>query len=136
MPVKAPAPERQRLRELGRFHAWVEKPMLALSLLWLGLLVLDFTSGLNAALRGLSDAIWLVFVLEFAIAFALAPRKVEYLRKNWLKALALAAPALRLLRAARSMNALGRAAGMYAFEREFVDTGRPRALPAPRHLRL
>jgi voltage-gated potassium channel len=101
MPVKAPAPERQRLRELGRFHAWVEKPMLALSLLWLGLLVLDFTSGLNAALRGLSDAIWLVFVLEFAIAFALAPRKVEYLRKNWLKALALAAPALRLLRIAR-----------------------------------
>lgn len=85
--MTAGTPERRRLRELARFHAWVEKPMLALSLVWLALLVLDFTIGLNAAARGLSDAIWAVFLAEFAIAFALAPRELAYLRHNWLKAL-------------------------------------------------
>lgn len=98
------ATPRRRERELARLQLWVEKPMLALSLVWLALLVVDFTSGLNGAERALSSFIWAVFLLEFAVSLALAPRKLVYLRRNWLKALSLAAPALRLLRAARVLR--------------------------------
>jgi voltage-gated potassium channel len=50
-------------------------------------------------------AIWVVFVLEFGLRFALAPEKLQFLRANWLTVLALLAPALRMVRALRALRA-------------------------------
>jgi len=83
---------------LSRFHDWLEKPMLVLSFVWLALFVVDVIWGLNPLLQYTSDVIWGLFVLEFAIGFLLAPNKLPYLKHNWLKAIALLAPALRLFR--------------------------------------
>jgi voltage-gated potassium channel len=86
---------------LEQLQDWLEKPMLALSFVWLGLLAVELVWGLNRALSVLGQVIWALFVAEFAVSLTLAPDKRAYLRRNWLKALALAAPALRILRLAR-----------------------------------
>jgi hypothetical protein len=69
--------------------------MLVLSFVWLALLVMELVWGLNRALWLLGQAIWIAFIAEFAVALALAPDKLRYVRRNCLQALALAAPALR-----------------------------------------
>lgn len=92
-----------------------ERPMIVLSFIWLILLIIDFTTGLSPLLEVISNVIWALFVLDFAIAFLIAPRKLVYLRRNWLGALSLALPALRglrilpalrLMRAARAARSL------------------------------
>jgi voltage-gated potassium channel len=102
------SPEHRELRErqstVARLHRSLEKPLLALSFVWLALLIVEYTVGLNAALRILGGAIWVIFLVEFVVAFILAPRKLAYLKHNWLKAIALLAPALRLLRIARFLR--------------------------------
>lgn len=45
-------------------------------------------------------------MLDFAIRFVLAPRKLTYLQNNWLSALSLLVPALRVLRIARLASVL------------------------------
>jgi voltage-gated potassium channel len=96
--------ERERNRLLRRIQHGIEVPMLVLSLAWLVLLILDLTRGLSTLLQRLSDAIWIVFILHFALEFTLAPRKVRYLRTNWITAVALAVPALRVFRIARAVR--------------------------------
>ena len=93
--------DEERESALQQLQEWLEKPMLALSFAWLALLVVELVWGLNRALWVLGQAIWLAFIAEFALSLVLAPDKVSYLRSNWLKALALLAPAFRLLRIAR-----------------------------------
>jgi voltage-gated potassium channel len=92
-------PDRETLLE--QLQDWLEKPMLVLSFVWLALLVVELVWGLNRVLTILGQVIWALFVAEFGLALMLAPQKGRYLRRNWLKALALAAPALRILRLAR-----------------------------------
>jgi voltage-gated potassium channel len=93
--------DEERESALQQLQEWLEKPMLALSFVWLALLVVELVWGLNRALWVLGQAIWLAFIAEFALSLVLAPDKLAYLRSNWLKALALVAPAFRLLRLAR-----------------------------------
>ncbi|MDF2441501.1 MAG: voltage-gated potassium channel [Abditibacteriota bacterium] len=93
--------ERERRELLEQLEDRLEAPMLVLGVLWLGLLVVELIWGLNRALERVGTAIWIVFILDFAIKFVLAPRKSIYLRHNWLTALALLLPALRVLRIAR-----------------------------------
>lgn len=53
-------------------------------------------------------ALWAVFVLEFLARLRLAPSKLRFLRRNWLQALGLVIPTLRVLRFVRLVR-LGRA---------------------------
>ena len=96
----------ERLELLARVERGLETPMLILGFVWLGLLVLEFTRGLGPALTRLGTAIWVVFILDFALRFVLAPRKLEYLRGNWLTALSLLVPALRVFRVVRALRVL------------------------------
>jgi voltage-gated potassium channel len=96
--------DEERESTLQQLQDWLEKPMLVLSFVWLGLLVVELVWGLNRTLWILGQAIWVVFIAEFALSLWLAPRKLAYLRDNWLKALALLAPALRVLRVARFLR--------------------------------
>ena len=88
--------ERESL--LAQFHERLELPMLVLSFVWLALFVAEILWGLSPLLQYAGYAIWTVFLLEFALGFTIAPHKFVYLRQNWLKAIALVAPALRLFR--------------------------------------
>lgn len=98
-----PLPEREALRReraelVERLDRWLETPMLVLGLAWLVLLVLELTRGLSPFLEIVGTGIWVVFIAEFALRFALAPAKLGYLRHQWLTALSLVLPALRVFR--------------------------------------
>lgn len=96
----------ERWEALAQLESWLEVPMQVLGLVWLGLLILELTSGLSPVLTALSTGIWLVFILDFALRFTLAPAKTAYLRRNWLTLLSLLLPALRVLRFARAVRLL------------------------------
>lgn len=96
----------QRLQLLRRLARGLELPMVVLGLAWLALLVLDLTRGLSPALERAGLVIWGLFIADFALRFVLAPDKLAYLRREWLTALALLLPALRVFRALRALRAL------------------------------
>lgn len=106
MTEQTPDVERERWHELHELEEWLEKPMLALSVAWLALVVVEFTSGLSPALEAVGWVIWGIFVLDFALRFVLAPRKLDYLRSNVLTAISLVVPALRVLRVFRAVRVL------------------------------
>jgi voltage-gated potassium channel len=103
-PNELATPERRRetLREL---EAWLERPMLVLSLVWLALFVLEFTRGLPPLLTAATWCIWAIFVGDFVLRLTLAPDRSDYLRANWLTAVSLLVPAVRLLRVVRVLQA-------------------------------
>ena len=85
-------------------HEWLDLPMLVLAFLWLALFVVEVIWGLTPLLEIAGTIIWALFLLEFALGFLLAPRKLRYVKQNWLKALSLGAPAFRLLRIVRLLR--------------------------------
>jgi len=85
---------------------WFETPMIVLGLVWLALLVVELIWGLPPLLERASTVIWVLFIVDFAVRFMLAPDKLTYLRKNWLTAVSLTLPALRLLRIFRAARVL------------------------------
>ena len=106
------ASARRRWALLQELDEWLDGPMTLLALVWLGLVLWELTSGSSALLETLGTAIWVIFIAEFAVRFLLAPSKVPFLKSNWLTAVALIIPALRLfrflsfLRAARALRGL------------------------------
>lgn len=93
---------REQLRAL---EAWLETPMLVLSALWLGIVLAELLGWTGRLLETVGTAIYIAFIAEFALRFALAPEKGTFLRRNWLTLISLAVPALRLLRALRILRA-------------------------------
>lgn len=86
--------------------------MTLLAFVWLVLIVVELTAGLSPVLETLNVVIWALFVLQFLIEFIIAPRKVAYLRQNWLTAISLVLPALRIVRIARVVRAMRAARGV------------------------
>ncbi|MEN9938924.1 MAG: hypothetical protein RLZZ387_5503 [Chloroflexota bacterium] len=97
---------RARAELLAQIDAFTDAPMTALAFVWLALLVVDFTRGLGPLLEGASNLIWVLFILDFALGLAIAPSKRDYLRRNWLTAVSLLLPALRVFRVARVVRSL------------------------------
>lgn len=90
-----------RWRLLRDMDQWLTIPMVLLSIAWLGIVVWELVTGTTELLETIGIAIWIVFIVEFAVRFALAPEKMPFLRSNWLTIIALAVPAFRILRAFR-----------------------------------
>lgn len=90
-----------RLELVGRLAHALEVPMTVLALVWLVLLVVDVTRGLNPFFFKVDELIWALFILQFVIELLVAPKRLAYLRGHWLTGLALLAPGLRVLRVAR-----------------------------------
>ena len=89
--------------------------MAILGLVWLGIFVLDMTVGLTPLLAGLSTVVWILFIGDFVVRLMLAPDRLVYVRRNWLTALSLLVPALRIGRlfvAARALRAVRAARGL------------------------
>ena len=97
---------RERWKLLVNVQRLTERPMIALSLVWLALVIQDLSVGLNRPLQLVSDVIWVLFIVDFAVRLTIAPNRITYLRHHWLTALALFLPALRALRAFRALRSL------------------------------
>ena len=97
--------ERERHELLQQLERWLEVPMLVLGFAWLALLGVELlwesVWRQNPILDVLSTAIWIVFIVDFVVELVLAPRKGDYFKRNWLTALSLILPALRVLRLVR-----------------------------------
>jgi voltage-gated potassium channel len=78
---------------------WLQFPMILLSLVWLLIVVWELISGSTKLLETLGTVIWIIFIAEFLVRFALAPQKKPFLKSNVLTIFALAVPALRIFRA-------------------------------------
>jgi voltage-gated potassium channel len=96
----------ERLELLHQLNEWLEMPLVVLGFVWLALLVVEFTWGISPLLANVSTLIWIIFIVDFLIKFTLAPRKLSYLRHNWLTVLSLIAPALRVIRVVALMRVL------------------------------
>ncbi len=100
--------EREELRE--RIQAWTETPLNLLGLLLLVVLVVEFAldvpPGWDRWLNSLNWFIYAVFTLDFLVQFLLAHSKQHYLRRNWIAAISVLLPALRVFRALRAVRAL------------------------------
>jgi voltage-gated potassium channel len=93
--------------KLVRQHAaTLDGPMTFLAFVWLILLVLDLTRGLNRWETIASNTIWVIFIVHFVLELLIAPNKWTYLKQNWITAIALVLPALRVLRIFRAFRIL------------------------------
>lgn len=72
-------------------------PVLLLSFTWLVVLVLEFLRPHSLLFNVFGTVIWIVLIINFITRLALTPDKPACLKTNWLTALSLALPALRLL---------------------------------------
>lgn len=84
-----------------------EIPIAVLGVVWLVLLIVEMTNGLSRSLRILSAVIWVIFIMDFALRFFIAPDKKAYLKREWLVGLSLFVPAIRLIRILRVVRILG-----------------------------
>jgi voltage-gated potassium channel len=96
----------ERRSLVAQLENWLETPMVVLGFVWLALLIYEFIWNLSPALEWLGTAIWIIFILDFALKFLLAPDKTDYLKMNWLTALSLLVPALRVFRIFRIFRVL------------------------------
>ncbi len=99
--------DRERREILQQIEEWLEMPLLVLSFGWTALLIIEFVWGLSPLLRGVSAAIWMAFIVDFGLRLLLAPQKLNYLKHNWLTAVALLLPAVQMFRVVRIFRGLG-----------------------------
>jgi voltage-gated potassium channel len=96
----------QRYELLEQLEDWLETPMLVLAFVWLGLLIVELIWGESNLFYTIGTVIWVVFILDFAVKFALAPQKGAFLKGHWLTAISLLLPALRIFRIFRMFRLL------------------------------
>ncbi|TGC10709.1 ion transporter [Methanolobus halotolerans] len=98
--------DQEREEILYQINQTLETPLILLSIIWLTLIVIDLLYGLPSFLQILSTAIWILFIVDFIIELYIAPRRKAYLSKNWLSAISLLLPPLRILKIFRSVRLL------------------------------
>jgi len=96
----------QRYELLEQLEDWLETPMLVLAFVWLALLIVELLWGESRLFYTIGTLIWVVFILDFAVKFALAPQKIAFLKRHWLTAISLLLPALRIFRIFRMFRLL------------------------------
>ena len=96
----------ERNKLLNSVQNILEGPMIFLGFVWLILLVIELIWGLSKPLEYTSLTIWIIFILDFVIKFILAPEKIIFFKKNWLTAISLLIPALRVFRIFRFVRLL------------------------------
>jgi voltage-gated potassium channel len=88
----------------------MEIPLAVLGLVMLVLLIIDLSNVASPVwehrVQDAETLIWVVFVLDFGLEFALAPSKPRYLRKNWITAISVLLPAFGAFRVIRAVQLL------------------------------
>jgi voltage-gated potassium channel len=98
------AAERKKL--LNTIERILDGPMVFLGFVWLVLLIIELIWGLSKVLGYLSITIWIIFIFDFLLKFLLAPAKLRFFKTNWLTAISLIIPALRVFRLLRILRLL------------------------------
>lgn len=75
----APEEERERWDVLTQLEDWLERPMLVLSFTWLSLVIVELVWTTSGVFELLGTIIWIIFIIEFLLRLALAPRKIKFL---------------------------------------------------------
>ncbi len=105
--VPAAAVHEERERLLEQVHEAFDGVMVVLSVAWIALLVTELVGGgLPPSLDAAVWVIWLIFIVDFVVEFAIAPAKLAYLRSHWLTAFSLVLPALRIVRVFAALRVL------------------------------
>jgi voltage-gated potassium channel len=107
----AASEESERLELLDHVQAILEPLMVGLGVVFLVLLLLDYSGILTDPRHGfwLSRSltiIWVIFLVDFVFRFLIAPRKAHFIITNWLTVASLALPFLRPIRALRALRAV------------------------------
>jgi voltage-gated potassium channel len=95
---------KERRKLLVSIERLLEGPMIFLGFVWLILLVVELIWGISKIMEYLSLTIWFIFIVDFLLKFLLAPDKMLFLKKNWLTAISLLIPALRVFRIFRFLR--------------------------------
>ncbi|GAB2771413.1 hypothetical protein [Salinimicrobium soli] len=98
--------KRRTYRIFYSLEEHLEVPMFLLALLWLYLFIKELVSGLSSFEENLIYIVWVLFILEFVVKLVVAPRKMEFLKDNWITIIALLVPALRVFRLFRAVSLL------------------------------
>jgi voltage-gated potassium channel len=98
--------DRERSEVLQQLEDWLETPMVVLGFAWLALFMIELIWGLNPLLQAVNTTIWIIFILDFLLKVAVAPRKLSYIKSNWLTVFSLMLPALRTFRILLLVRAL------------------------------
>ena len=90
---------------LARIERVTELPLLILAFVMIPLLIgpylWDLSDGEDATFIALDAFIWVVFAIDLGIKTAVAPHRLNYLRKHWLDVIIVAIPFFRPLRILR-----------------------------------
>ena len=81
--------EEERWELLKNLDALLDLPMIVLGFVWLVLVVVDLTSGLNSALLIATYVIWGLFIFDYLLGLVIAPNRIGYMRQRWLGLIAL-----------------------------------------------
>jgi voltage-gated potassium channel len=98
--------KRERKKLLKYIGRLLEGPMTFLGFVWLLLLIIELVWGLSDLLQYLSFTIWGIFIIDFLVKFLVTPEKIKFFKENWLTALSLIVPALRVFRLFRLLRLL------------------------------
>lgn len=96
----------ERKKLLVSFGKLLEGPMAFLGFVWLVLLIIELVWGLKPILEYLTLTIWIIFIIDFLTKIFLAPDKWKFFKANWLTAVSLVIPALRIFRLVRILRLL------------------------------
>jgi len=94
----------ERWEVLHQLEDWAETPMIVLSFIWLLLVLAELIWTTSGLFEFLGVVIWIIFIGEFALRFALAPDKLRFLKQNPITIVALIAPALRFISVLRFLR--------------------------------
>lgn len=101
---------RERHQLQVRIRRWMEVPLAVLGIVMLVLLVVDLSNILTPRwehrVQDAETLIWVIFVIDFVVEFALAPSKPRYIRRNWITAISVLLPAFGAIRVIRAVQVL------------------------------
>lgn len=92
---------RERFALLHNLEKTLSGPLSILGIVWFFVVIATFVWGNRPWLQQFSYAIWAIFVIDFVIRLAIAPKKLRFLKNNVILAVSLAMPALAVLRVLR-----------------------------------
>lgn len=98
--------KRERWRLVTQLTRFTDKLMVALSFVWVGLIIGDLMGKLSPPLQTLEYSIWALFGIDFLAKFLAAPRKLQFIAHHWITLLSLILPAFRMLRIFQAARAL------------------------------
>lgn len=96
----------ERKKLLTRIENLLDGPLIVLGFVWLVLIVIELLFESSPILEAISYFIWIIFVIDFLLKFAIAPNKLSYVKGNVLILISLIVPAFRVFRIFRVLRIL------------------------------